>query len=499
MQSPSEVDGHTVATQSASKVDDQTGVTQVRPEVDDQDGVIAAATRRIAARGYGPPRPGRDPVNLPIIRNWLEAIGGEDPVYTDAEFAAASQHGGLVAPPAMIQVWTMPGLHRIHDLADPLPAMSEVLSEAGFTSVVATNCEQTYHRYLQHGEHVTVRSRLGEVVGPKRTALGEGWFVTTHSTWYAGEEPVAEMVFRVLKFRPPAAPPPGSMAAAPLSTSTPAALPPGSTPNSGSLAPAPGRTPTAPPGLRPVISPDTAFFWAGTAIGELRIQKCETCGTLRHPPGPMCSRCGATDPGYVVAAGTGVVYSYVVHRHPPVPGKQAPIVIALVELAEGVRMVGELLDVAPERVRIGMPVVAAFVQVDDKLTLSAWREQDPDVLPELRIEVTPTFVVTTAIATRDFQDVHHDRDLAIARGSRDIFVNILTTTGLVQRYVTDWAGPTAVVREIAIRLGVPCYAYDTLTFRGRVIRRQDDESVIEVVGRNSLGDHVTGKVQIGWL
>ena len=78
-----------------------------------------------------------------------------------------------------------------------------------------------------------------------------------------------------------------------------------------------------------------------------------------------------------------------------------------------------------------------------------------------------TFVVASAIATRDFQDVHHDRDRAVARGSKDIFINILTTTGLVQRYVTDWAGPEALVRKVAIRLGVPCYAGDTLRFSGR--------------------------------
>jgi hypothetical protein len=117
-------------------------------------------------------------------------------------------------------------------------------------------------------------------------------------------------------------------------------------------------------------------------------------------------------------------------------------------------------------------------------------------LPELRIEVTPTFVISTAIATRDFQDVHHDRDRAVRRGSKDIFLNILTTTGLVQRYVTDWAGPHAVVRGIAIRLGVPCYAYETLTLTGRVTQIAGGECVIEVVGRNSLGDHVTGTVRV---
>ncbi len=119
-----------------------------------------------------------------------------------------------------------------------------------------------------------------------------------------------------------------------------------------------------------------------------------------------------------------------------------------------------------------------------------------ETLPELRIEVTPTFVISTALATRDFQDVHHDRDKAVQRGSKDIFVNILTTTGLVQRYVTDWAGRDAEVRGIAIRLGVPCYAYDTLTFTGTVVAAGDDEHTIEVVGRNSLGDHVTGTVRV---
>jgi 3-oxo-4,17-pregnadiene-20-carboxyl-CoA hydratase beta subunit len=118
------------------------------------------------------------------------------------------------------------------------------------------------------------------------------------------------------------------------------------------------------------------------------------------------------------------------------------------------------------------------------------------VLPELEIDVTPTFVIAGAIATRDFQDVHHDRDRAVERGAKDIFVNILTTTGLVQRYVTDWAGPEALVRQIAIRLGVPCYAGDKLTFSGKVTQAGEKEWVVEVVGRCSLGDHVTGTVRI---
>ncbi|BCO34038.1 beta-hydroxyacyl-ACP dehydratase [Mycobacterium heckeshornense] len=111
-------------------------------------------------------------------------------------------------------------------------------------------------------------------------------------------------------------------------------------------------------------------------------------------------------------------------------------------------------------------------------------------LPELSIYGDPTFIISSALATRDFQDVHHDRDKAQAKGSKDIFVNILTDTGLVQRYVTDWAGPSALIKSISLRLGVPWYAYDTVTFSGEVTAIEDGVITVSVMGRNSLGDHV---------
>ena len=289
---------------------------------------FADAVREVHERGYGRPRTARDPVNPAMVNNWLEALGDANPRYA-AE--------GL-APPAMTQVWTMRGLHPRPDPGDPLSAMTAILDEAGFTSVVATNCTQTYHRYLRHGELVSVRGRLVDVTGPKRTALGEGWFVTTESTWLVGDEAVATMLFRVLKFRPGAAP-----------------------------APAP------PEVLRPVVSPDTEFFWAGTTRRELRVQRCVKCGRLRHPPGPACPDCGGTELDHVLAAGTGEIYSYVVHHHPPVPGHPNPFVIVLVDLPEGVRMLGELLDAGPDDVRVGAPVRVDFVRIDDELTLPAWR------------------------------------------------------------------------------------------------------------------------------
>jgi uncharacterized OB-fold protein/acyl dehydratase len=468
-------------------------MTTADAPVTDHADAIRETARQVAAAGESSARQGRDPVNLPMIRNWIEAIGDASPVYTDAEAAARSVHGGLVAPPAMIQVWTMPGLHRGRTDDDPLGLMTRALDDAGYTSVVATNCDQVYLRYLRHGEQVSVRASLLDVVGPKRTALGEGWFVTTRSTWQVGDEPVATMDFRILKFRPQARP-----------------------------APAPAVAPV----LRPQISPDTAFFWAGTAAGELRIQRCGGCGALRHPPGPMCPQCGAAqrerggETGYVVAAGTGDVYSYVVHHHPPVPGKPLPLVIALVELPEGVRVLAGMPGTDPARVQVGMPVRIGFHRIDDELTLPVWQpasdgnghpapdrpaaqappESGPppgEALPELVIEASTTFVVSSALATRDFQDVHHDRDLAVARGSKDIFINILTSTGLVQRFVAAWAGPDAVFKSISIRLGAPCYAGDTLTFTGHVTGREGDERIISVTGRCSLGDHVTGTVRVG--
>jgi uncharacterized OB-fold protein len=410
---------------------------------------IRAAAARLLAVGDSRPRGARDPVNLPMIRNWTEVIdpnGPDDPG---------------TAPPAMIQVWTMPGLHGVRMDDDPLGQMSQVLDEAGYTSVVATNCDQAYHRYLKTGEQLSVQARLLDVTGPKRTALGEGWFVTTRSTWFSADEPVATMDFRILKFRPAPETPKQANPASPM---------------------------------LPLVTPDTAFFWDGTAAGELRVQRCARCGALRHPPGPMCPACGeASDGGYTVAAGTGEVFSYVVHHHPPVPGKRLPMVVALVQLPEGVRILGEMPGVRPDQVRIGLPVRVTFTQAGN-MALPAWRPAE-GALPDRVIDVTPTFVIASALATRDFQDVHHDRDRAVVRGARDIFVNILTTTGLVQRYVSAWA-PDAVVRAVSIRLGVPCHAGETLTLSGQVTAADGDEQVVAVTGRCSLGDHVTATVRI---
>ena len=117
-------------------------------------------------------------------------------------------------------------------------------------------------------------------------------------------------------------------------------------------------------------------------------------------------------------------------------------------------------------------------------------------LPPLEVPLTRTLIVSTAIASRDYQDVHHDPTLAQERGSKDIFMNILSTNGFVCRFITDWAGPDATIKQVSIRLGAPNYPGDTMTLTGQVTAKADSTVEVTLRGANSLGDHVTGTVKV---
>jgi uncharacterized OB-fold protein len=124
---------------------------------------------------------------------------------------------------------------------------------------------------------------------------------------------------------------------------------------------------------RPALTEDNTFFFEGTKDGTLLIQRCASCGTLRHPPRPACAVCRSFEWDTVTSSGRGTVYSYVVVHHPQVPAFDYPLPIAVVELEEGTRLVADLVGVAPDAVRIGMPVAVEFVAVDDELTLPLFR------------------------------------------------------------------------------------------------------------------------------
>lgn len=297
----------------------------------------------------GPPgevRTGRDPVNLPMVHHWCQALGDTNPAYLDEEYAASSARGHLVAPPGMLQTWIMDAPAAADGDRNEL---LQLLDDAGYTSVVAVNYEHNYLRELVHGERISVRSAVEDLSAEKRTALGPGVFTTTRHEYLTDDgELVGIGRMRLLKFRPPAAPP----------DDAPAASPP---------APRPA----------PAVGLDNSYFWDGVAAGELRIQQCNGCGVLRHPPQPLCDRCGSTDQGYVLASGRGTVHSFVVHHGPPLPGVTTPHTVLLVDLEEGVRIVSELADgVDRTLIRIGLPVRLEMKQLTGDQVRPAFRPDD---------------------------------------------------------------------------------------------------------------------------
>jgi len=327
--------------------------TEASP-IDAEPTAREALERRLqefVGKPYGEPVQARDPVNVPMIRHLTDALGDRNPVYTDEEVAASSIHGGIVAPATSLQVWTMQGLVPRNpeqlgdDATDDRRELIRLLDEAGYFGVVATNCEQTYNRYLRPGDLLTVTSDVESISDLKRTALGEGYFITTLQTYRDQQgEIVGEMRFRIFKFHP------ANVKAAPSETRE-----------------APAASDLPPPPL------DVAFFWEGVGQGELRIQRCVACGRLRHPPRPMCPHCGSLERDHIVSGGIGSVYSYVVHHHPPVPGRESPFAVAVVELEEGTRIVGDIVDTDPAEVHIGMVVEVIFAPDANGRVLPSWR------------------------------------------------------------------------------------------------------------------------------
>ncbi|MFE6737427.1 bifunctional MaoC family dehydratase N-terminal/OB-fold nucleic acid binding domain-containing protein [Streptomyces tubercidicus] len=362
------------------------------------------------------PGVGKDLVNEPMIRHWCEAVGDTNAAYRGPD---------AIAPPTMLQVWTMGGLSGHADRSGAYDELSGLLDSAGYTSIVATDCEQEYLRPLRSGDRITFDSVIESVSERKTTKLGTGHFITTRMDIRANGEPAGTHRFRVLKYAP-AARLPKTAARLPKTAGRSSTAGQQSEtaeqPKTGEQQPkAAGQqsqateSGSAPRRPRPVINRDNAGFWEGVRGHRLLIQRCTGCRTLRFPWLPGCNTCGSPEWDTVEASGAGTVFSYVVMHHPPLPaftapaqrpaqtpaqppgqppaqrpartsdqppappadgtrpGAATPYAVGLIELSEGVRMVSNIVGVPYDKVRIGMPVRLEFLWVDEELELPVFR------------------------------------------------------------------------------------------------------------------------------
>ena len=298
----------------------------------------------------GPVEIAQDAVNEAMIRHWCEAMGDRNPAYLDPEAAKRSVHGGIVAPPVMLQAWILGGLEMADTSAGPKNKQQELhklLSDHGYTGVVATNTEQEYARYLKPGDRVRATTTIASISEEKATGLGTGYFIETRTEFEdERKERVGSITFRVLKFKP-------AQQAQPVAAA--------------------GGAPAAPRRLRAPRAHDNGWWWEAIDRGELLIQQCSECGTLRHPPRPMCGNCQSTSWKGIPSKGRGTVYSYVVMRHPPIPGYDYPLPIAVIDLEEGTRIVSNVVGCKPDDVFIGMKVQLSIENVDESLKLPLFR------------------------------------------------------------------------------------------------------------------------------
>ena len=464
----------------------------------------------------------RDSVSEPVIRSWCDAMSESNPLYINQDFANDSKHGGIIAPPAMLQVWTMSGLHLGNQFQrntedSPSAGVYQLLDEAGFTGVVATNATYHYNEVIRPGDLISASQKLLDVSEEKTTAIGMGHFVTTETIYSdASGKQVGSMEFRVLKFRP----------------------------GTGKKS---EQSEIKPPRPKPASNSSTDWFWDACNIKELRIQSCNECTNLQHPPAVRCLSCGSVSLDSVIATGKGTLHSWAIAHYPQVPAFDYPLIVGLVELEEGVRLVSNVTNVELEELEIGMPLEVDWLNVDNEFTLHQFKpvhnenqeaefentetgdsndqtfdsgQNNPetesgqrqvlkldldnvqigDELPISPVPVTTLLIVSTALATRDYQDVHHDPKAAQSKGMPDIFMNILTSAGIVSRWINDWAGSEIDWSSIELRLGTPNHPDDTMTLSGSITEKTQHGSQVSLniafLGKNDRGVHVSGNAKI---
>jgi len=291
-----------------------------------------------------PPTPAKDPVNEPMIRHWTEAMGDTNPAYTEAEWAANSARGGVIAPPAMMFAWGQTGF-PVTTGGRPSDAQVDLIdffNEHGYTGVLGTNVRQEYFRESRPGDMLFMEMTIDNISERKTTARGTGYFIESLATFTDQHgDAVGTQRFKILKFMPQE-----EAAAAPADEKL--------------------EVPTR------IASPrghDNGWWWEACDAGKLLIQRCKDCQTLRHPPRPMCGRCQSMAWDSIESTMQGEVLSHTELHHPKIPGYPSPLVCAVIRLDEGVNFVSNVVGCDPQDVHIGMKVAGKVEQVDEKTIL----------------------------------------------------------------------------------------------------------------------------------
>lgn len=301
--------------------------------------------RAYVGREVGPPTKGNDDVNEAMIRHWSEVMGDENPVYTDREFAESSSKGGIIAPPTMLQAWSMEGYAMAGTPAqDVQRELHGVFDADGFTGVLGTNSSTEFFRDLKPGDQVNACTVIDTISEQKATARGIGYFIETVTDFTdQNGEAIGKQVFRVLKFIPNESNDTGGAAE--------------------------DDSPEVPTRITSPRGHDNGWWWDAVDEGKVLIQRCKGCQTLRHPPRPMCGECQSIEWDSIESTLEGEVFSFTTLHYPKVPGYDYPLCCAVISLAEGTRIVSNIVGIDHTQVKIGMKVKGKVEQVDEKTML----------------------------------------------------------------------------------------------------------------------------------
>tara|TARA_R110000823_G_scaffold130015_6_gene257824 strand:- start:5816 stop:6775 length:960 start_codon:yes stop_codon:yes gene_type:complete len=288
--------------------------------------------------------PANDPVNQAMIRHWTEVMGDKNPAYTNEAWAAQSARGNTIAPPAMMYVWGQDGYKISVEgrASDAQVDLVNFFNDNGYTGVLGTNVRQEYFKESVPGDMLYVEMVIDNISERKTTARGVGYFIESLATFTDQHgDKVGTQRFKILKFIPaeePAAAPAEDTLAVPTRIASPRGH-------------------------------DNGWWWEACDKGKLLIQRCKSCQTLRHPPRPMCGECQSMEWDSIESGMQGEVLSHTELHHPRIPGYQYPLVCAVIQLAEGVNFVANVVGCDPDDVRIGMSVQGKIEQVDEKTML----------------------------------------------------------------------------------------------------------------------------------